>query len=397
MSRLSVFAALVAILPSVALAASPEACKTSIVSGVAAGGPGTLAEVTRRESYGELPDILRRNPLGCFSTSSSRFGPYACRGVTILEDQEVRVLNHYDTFTSVMTELALPEGLHVVVLAVRARDVKCQFRTAETNQRGVQPAQDSESLTPEVQGHTDRVGFETWIGGLSGDQRRGADFWAAERSKPKPASCIAAAPSLDYTSGCQEAQRRIVPLDVRRKTEPSYRQGWNAPVTEATASEPSSPPPPVKAQSAQLLNRNGQAVSSAVGLPMAQVQSVNPGADCSGDMCVFEKGRTPQSYCPSAGPCSEMTLFTDGKQVKGYTADFSTKDWTRSLEASTAALGQPKKSTVGPSGIVRMRNDYWSWSVGDGLTLTYIATSGLNAYGSPLGSHSIMLTPSGAK
>jgi hypothetical protein len=97
-----------------------------------------------------------------------------------------------------------------------------------------------------------------------------------------------------------------------------------------------------------------------------------------------------------------MTLFTDGKQVKGYTADFNVRDWTQSLEASTAALGQPKKSTVGPSGIlegglrIRMRNDYWSWSVGDGSTLTYTATSGFNAYGDPLDSHSIMLEPAGA-
>jgi hypothetical protein len=274
---------------------------------------------------------------------------------------------------------------------------RCLFGTAETAQRSEQPAQVSEFLTPEAQGHIDRVGFETWIGSLSGDQRRGADFWAAERSKPKPASCSAAAPSPDYTSGCQEAQRRLAPFDVRRKTEPSYRKGWSAPVTEATASEPSSPPPPLKVQSGQLLNRNNQAVSSAVGLSVAQVQSINSGADCSGDMCEFEKGHTPQSYCPSAGPCSEMTLFTDGKQVKGYTADFNTIDWTRSLEASTAALGQPKRSTVGPSGIVRMRNDYWSWSVGDGLTLTYTATSGFDAYGSPLDSHSIMLEPSETK
>lgn len=113
---------------------------------------------------------------------------------------------------------------------------RCLLGTAEANQRGMQPTQGSESSTPEAQGHTDRVGFETWIGGLTDDQRRGANFWAAERSKPKPASCSVAAPSPDYTTGCQEAQRRLAPLDVRRKTDPSYRKGWNAPLTEATAS-----------------------------------------------------------------------------------------------------------------------------------------------------------------
>jgi hypothetical protein len=92
--------------------------------------------------------------------------------------------------------------------------------------------------SPEAQGHADRVMFEAWIAGLSGDQRRGADFWAAERSKPKPASCMATAPSPEYTSGCQEAQRRLTSFDVRRKSEPDYRKGWNAPVIETAAPGP---------------------------------------------------------------------------------------------------------------------------------------------------------------
>jgi hypothetical protein len=90
-------------------------------------------------------------------------------------------------------------------------------------------------------------------------------------------------------------------------------------------------------------------------------------------------------------------LFTDGRQVKGYTADFNVLDWARSLEASTSALGPPKKSTVGPSGIVRTRDDYWTWSMSDGSTLTYIAISGVNAYGAPLDSHSIMIAPAETK
>lgn len=258
------------------------------------------------------------------------------------------------------------------------------------------PVQDNTSS--EAQGHADRMTFEAWIGSLNGDERRGADFWAAERSKPKPVSCIAVVLGPDYTSGCQEAQRRLAVLDVRRKTEPDYRKGWNAPLADAAAlSSADTSPLAVKMQPLPSLDRNSQAISSAVGLLLDQVRLFYPNVDCFGDLCGFGSESTPQEYCPRIGPCRELTLIIQGGRVKGFMAEFNTPDWTRSLETSTTILGKPKKEIVSPNGAVSIRNDYWSWPMDDGLTLTYSFTSGVNAYGAPLDVHGIMLAPAGTK
>lgn len=98
-------------------------------------------------------------------------------------------------------------------------------------------AQQPAANSPEAQGHLDRVSFETWFIGLSGDQRRGAEFWSQERSKSKPVSCLATDGSSvpGFVAGCQEAQRRLALPDVRRRTESDYRKGWNAEVAIANA------------------------------------------------------------------------------------------------------------------------------------------------------------------
>ena len=86
-------------------------------------------------------------------------------------------------------------------------------------------------------GHADRVAFEQWIAGLSGDQRRGADFWTAQRSLTTPIACPAApdAANADFLRGCQDAQSHLALADVRRRTEADYRQGWNLPAQAAQA------------------------------------------------------------------------------------------------------------------------------------------------------------------
>jgi hypothetical protein len=81
------------------------------------------------------------------------------------------------------------------------------------------------------QGQADRNGWETWVAGLPPDQLAGAEYWAGQRSLPHPGPC--AAPTADagsnWSSGCFAAQQRLSPSDVRRKTEPEYRRGWNNP------------------------------------------------------------------------------------------------------------------------------------------------------------------------
>lgn len=77
-----------------------------------------------------------------------------------------------------------------------------------------------------VDGLTDRTGWETWINGLSPNARAGAEFWASQRSLPRPAPC----PTTDanYEAACVAALQRLAPTDLRRRAEPEYRRGWNA-------------------------------------------------------------------------------------------------------------------------------------------------------------------------
>src|SRR5215470_4602512 len=76
-----------------------------------------------------------------------------------------------------------------------------------------------------AQGLRDRTAWEDWFKGLSGDEQAGANFWAAERSKPKSGDCLGTAA---FVQGCQEAKARLADADFLRKTEPQYRAGWNS-------------------------------------------------------------------------------------------------------------------------------------------------------------------------
>lgn len=84
--------------------------------------------------------------------------------------------------------------------------------------------------SPFIQGQTDRQGWESWFGALTGDYRDGAWYWSGQRSLPNPGSCNSAPPFIsgDWTAGCFAAQQRLAASDVRRKTEPDYRLGWNS-------------------------------------------------------------------------------------------------------------------------------------------------------------------------
>ena len=107
--------------------------------------------------------------------------------------------------------------------------------------------------SPFIQGQTDRQGWESWFGALTGDYRDGAWYWSGQRSLPNPGSCNAAPPFAggDWTAGCFAAQQKLAPSDARRKTEPDYRFGWNNPEVSSGAQPTASdlqpgiaPPPP---------------------------------------------------------------------------------------------------------------------------------------------------------
>ena len=81
------------------------------------------------------------------------------------------------------------------------------------------------------QGQADRQSWETWLANLTGEQRAGAHYWVAHRSMSHRSARDAAPPSTgaDWTTGCLAAQTLVNAADVRRKTEPKYRLGWNNP------------------------------------------------------------------------------------------------------------------------------------------------------------------------
>jgi hypothetical protein len=83
--------------------------------------------------------------------------------------------------------------------------------------------------SPFDQGLTDRAELEQWFASLSGDFRRGADWWAGHRSIPNPAACSGPASGMnqELIAGCEAAKVRLVPKDIRRKADTEYRRGWN--------------------------------------------------------------------------------------------------------------------------------------------------------------------------
>jgi hypothetical protein len=92
-----------------------------------------------------------------------------------------------------------------------------------------------------AQGLRDRTAWEDWFNGLSGDERAGASFWAAERSRPNPGDCLGTAV---FIQGCQEAKAKLAGSDPQRKTQPAYRFGWNSYVRPAAPQAAAAPPPP---------------------------------------------------------------------------------------------------------------------------------------------------------
>jgi hypothetical protein len=89
-------------------------------------------------------------------------------------------------------------------------------------QSGINPPSQFEA------GLADRSDWERWVAGLSGEFRRGAEWWASHRSLSHPGSCDGpAATSLDFGSGCETGKARLTPTDLKRKSIPEYRRGWN--------------------------------------------------------------------------------------------------------------------------------------------------------------------------
>jgi len=75
-------------------------------------------------------------------------------------------------------------------------------------------------------GAADRLAWETWFNGLSGEERDGAYYWAAQRSLKTPGGCDRLGGAGQV--GCAEAKTRLSLSDARRKNDPDYKAGWNS-------------------------------------------------------------------------------------------------------------------------------------------------------------------------
>ena len=96
----------------------------------------------------------------------------------------------------------------------------------------------------QADGLSDRAAYESWIRSLSGEERKGAEYWAGQRSLPNPGWCEASTVGMNgqgFVVGCEESKRRLMPADVRRRSEPSYRLGWNS-FTDTVANPLVQPP-----------------------------------------------------------------------------------------------------------------------------------------------------------
>ena len=95
-------------------------------------------------------------------------------------------------------------------------------------------------------GQRDRILWELWFSSLKGKSLAGAKYWANHRSIPKTPSCADADIDGSYAwqGGCNEARRRLAASDQRRKLDPEYRQGWDAPEPPDAPKPPDAPEPP---------------------------------------------------------------------------------------------------------------------------------------------------------
>lgn len=94
-------------------------------------------------------------------------------------------------------------------------------------------------------GLADRAELEQWVAGLSGDFRRGAEWWAGRRSLPNAGTC-GSVPGLssEFILGCEAARARLTPIDLKRKADPEYRRGFNtSPGTTTQQAVPAGPAP----------------------------------------------------------------------------------------------------------------------------------------------------------
>jgi hypothetical protein len=127
-------------------------------------------------------------------------------------------------------EWLMPSDLSLLGVTMLAAKPSTRRAAPAADQPGPNTPDSPQPETAFEQGLADRRQWETWFKSLLGEYKAGAEYWSGHRSLPKPGSCFGpAGQSLgDWSKGCVAAQQRLAPTDIRRRSEPDYRRGWNS-------------------------------------------------------------------------------------------------------------------------------------------------------------------------
>jgi hypothetical protein len=78
-------------------------------------------------------------------------------------------------------------------------------------------------------GRQARLDYEAWFNSLpDGDYRKGAEFWAANRSSRSLPTCAQPGMSVDWQNGCNAGRMHLADSDARRRAETEFKMGWNS-------------------------------------------------------------------------------------------------------------------------------------------------------------------------
>jgi clan AA aspartic protease (TIGR02281 family) len=103
---------------------------------------------------------------------------------------------------------------------------------AERQKQFDKPVQQATKTPPRAapsmydKGVADRAAWEKWFQEQSGSYRAGAEYWAGERSNPRPGNCSPPVSDQLFTMGCEAAKIRLTPSDVLRKSDAEFKRGW---------------------------------------------------------------------------------------------------------------------------------------------------------------------------
>lgn len=160
----------------------------------------------------EFSGVLFRDPVDCFKEISLTVDGAMQKPEFLIRFSAVK---HQDDVSTTSRD---DDSAHAPIRVLSAPD----------NPQVATDAPAAGELPAFIDGRDARIGFERWFSTITDDERRaGASFWASNRSaKSPPENCHYSSP--EFENGCLEAKRLLTPADIRRRTEPEFKRGWNS-------------------------------------------------------------------------------------------------------------------------------------------------------------------------